>query len=179
VTEAFAFVLEHILTEESWAKQRVDIKFLETYLWQQRVLKLFMVRRYAAKLRYELDLHTKGLEGAAENYKKHLDRVLVFANPREHYLTDLDDGFYAAKYLRAWALDAILRAQLAKEFGTTWWTQRGAGAWLRALWAKGQAWTAEELCAHLGTRFGFEPLQHELVEALRGEVRDYRELPKF
>lgn len=179
VTEAFAFLLEHILSEEAWAKGRVAPHLLERYLWQQRVLRLFMVRRYAAKLRYELELHTKGLDGAAEAYKKHLDRVLVFANPREHYLTDVDDAFYAANYLRAWALEAVLRAHLKERFGEVWWERREAGDWLRALWARGQAWTAEELCGEVGAKLGFEPLQRELVEGLRQEARDYRSLPKF
>lgn len=180
VTEAFAFVLEGILGEEAWARGRVRDDLLERYLWQQRVLRLFMVRRYVAKLRYELELHTKGLDGAPELYKKHLDRVLVFANPREHYLSDVDDGFYAANYLRAWALEAILRGQLRERFGAAWWQHRGAGDWLRGLWAQGQAWTAEQLCRQVGTTFSVQPLTEELVAGLKAEqVRDYQGLPKF
>jgi hypothetical protein len=179
VTEAFAFVLEHILTEEAWARQRLASNLLERYLWQQRVLRLFMVRRYAAKLRYELDLHTQGLEGAPEAYKRHLDRVLVFANPREFYLTDLDDAFYAANYLRAWALEALLRGQLKERFGTLWWQRREAGAWLKELWEHGQAFTAEQLAERVGSRFSVEPLQRELIDALKEEPRDFKTLPKF
>lgn len=179
VTEAFAFVLEHILAEEAWAKGRVAPLLLERYLWQQRVLRLFMVRRYVAKLRYELDLHAKGPDGGPESYQRHLNRVLVFQNPREHWLTDLDDGFYAANYLRAWALEAILRGQLRERFGAAWWERREAGDWLRALWAKGQAWTAEQLCEHVGARFGVQPLAEELVASLKAEARDYHSLPKF
>lgn len=179
VTEAFAFVLEGILSEEAWARDHIRSDLLERYLWQQRVLRLFMVRRYVAKLRYELELHTQGLDGAPERYKKHLDRVLVFANPREHWLTDVDDGFYAANYLRAWALEAILRGQLKERFGPTWWQVRDAGDWLRGLWAKGQAWTAEQLTQHVGATFSVQPLTEELVGSLKSEVRDYQGLPKF
>jgi hypothetical protein len=179
VTEAFAFLLEHILAEEAWAAPRMSPMLLERYLWQQRVLHLFMVRRYAAKLRYELDLHTKGLEGGADLYKRTLDRVLVFANPREHWLTDLDDAFYAANYLRAWALESILRGQLKERFGARWWEERAAGDFLRALWSKGQAWTAEGLCRELGTAFTLQPLQEELIGALKVEPKDYQDLPRF
>jgi hypothetical protein len=179
VTEAYAFVVEHILAEAAWARSRVAPNLLERYLWQQRVLRLFMVRRYAAKLRYELDLHTKGLEGAAESYKKHLDRVLVFSNPAEHHLTDLDDAFYSANYLRAWALEAILRARLKQDFGEAWWEHRGAGEFLRGLWAHAQAWPAEEVARRAGAPLSLEPLQRELIEALRQEPRDYQNLPHF
>ncbi|HEV8359810.1 MAG TPA: hypothetical protein VGR28_05065 [Candidatus Thermoplasmatota archaeon] len=179
VTEGYAFVLEHILAEEAWAKPRIAPHLLERYLWQQRVLRLFMVRRYAAKLRYELELHTKGLEGAADLYKRHLDRVLVFSNPREHYLVDVDDGFYAASYLRAWAFESIVRAQLKQRFGEAWWQQRGAGDLLRSLWAQGQALTPEQVCAQLGASFGLGPLQEELIASLKTEARDYQDLPRF
>ena len=33
------------------------------------------------------------------------------------YLSDVDDGFYAANYLRAWALETHLRRHLRERFG--------------------------------------------------------------
>lgn len=179
VTEAFAFVLEHILSEEAWAKPRIAPLLFERYLWQQRVVHLFMVRRYVAKLRYELELHTKGLADGPDTYQKVLNRVLVFHNPREHWLADLDDGFYAANYLRAWALESILRGHLKERFGATWWETRAAGDFLRGLWAKGQSLTPEQLCEGLGTKFSMQPLIEEMVNGLKQEPRDFQQLPKF
>lgn len=179
VTEAYAFVLESILAEPAWAEAHLAPHLRERYVWQQRVLRLFMVRRYAAKLRYELDLHTQGLGGAAENYKKHLDRVLVFSNPAEHHLIDLDDAFYAANYLRAWALEAVLRGQLKARFGERWWEQPGAGDFLRGLWEHGQAFTPEEVAERAGAKLSLEPLQHELIDGLKQEPKDYQSLPRF
>ena len=61
------------------------------------------------------------------------------------YLSDIDDGFYASEYLRAWALEAQLRAYLRERFGNAWFTRREAGSLLRELWAEGQKPTADEL----------------------------------
>ena len=61
------------------------------------------------------------------------------------YLADVDTGFYASQYLRAWAFEAQLRAYLREQFGNAWFSQREAGSLLRELWAEGQKPTADEL----------------------------------
>src|SRR5947207_1361201 len=61
------------------------------------------------------------------------------------YLADIDDGFYASQYLRAWAFEAQLRAYLREKFGNAWFTCKEAGSLLRELWSEGQKPTADEL----------------------------------
>ena len=61
------------------------------------------------------------------------------------YLGDMDAGFYASEYLRAWAFEAQLRAYLREKFGNAWFSKRDAGSLLRELWAEGQKPTADEL----------------------------------
>ena len=61
------------------------------------------------------------------------------------YLDDIDAGFYASEYLRAWAFEAQLRAYLRERFGNAWFSRREAGSLLRELWAEGQKPTADEL----------------------------------
>ena len=61
------------------------------------------------------------------------------------YLGDIDGGFYASEYLRAWAFEAQLRAYLRERFGNAWFSRREAGSLLRELWAEGQKPTADEL----------------------------------
>jgi hypothetical protein len=61
------------------------------------------------------------------------------------YLADIDDGFYASQYLRAWAFEAQLRAYLREKFGNAWFTRKDAGSLLRELWSEGQKPTADEL----------------------------------
>ena len=63
------------------------------------------------------------------------------------YLADIDDGFYASQYLRAWAFEAQLRAYLREKFGNAWFTRRDAGSLMRELWSEGQKPTADELLA--------------------------------
>ena len=69
--------------------------------------------------------------------------------PQETYLTDVDPGFYAASYLRAWALETHLRAELRGRFGPAWFDEPEAGAWLKELWRDGQRLRADELLAHV------------------------------
>jgi hypothetical protein len=82
----------------------------------------------------------------------------------ESWLTDVDEGFYAACYLRAWALEARWRRALQERFGEAWFDERRAGEWLREIWRGGQRLDADELLAeHVGP----EPLD---VAALAEEV---------
>jgi hypothetical protein len=132
ITEAFAFLLEDLVErEEASARAR----------------RRFYLRRYAAKLLYELDLHDGDglLSARAPRYARRLSEATGVVWPRETYLEDVDPAFYVACYLRAWALEARLREALSERFGDEWPTSAAAGAWLRALWRRGQAPDPDEL----------------------------------
>ena len=58
--------------------------------------------------------------------------------PQASWLADVDGGFYAACYLRAWALETRWRAALRERFGPRWFASPEAGRWLRSLWSHGQ-----------------------------------------
>jgi hypothetical protein len=62
-------------------------------------------------------------------------------------VADVDDGFYVACYLRAWALEAKWRRALRERFGEDWFAQPDAGQWLIGLWRRGQRHRADELAA--------------------------------
>lgn len=62
----------------------------------------------------------------------------------------MDPFFYAARYLRAWALEAHLTHALKDGFGLDWFERHEAGALLRRLWADGQAISATELLEAAG-----------------------------
>ena len=53
----------------------------------------------------------------------------------QNYLFDIDSGFYVSSYLRAWALEAQLRAYLREKFGFRWFATRDAGSLIRELWS--------------------------------------------
>jgi hypothetical protein len=68
----------------------------------------------------------------------------------------VDEGFYAACYLRAWALEAHWRAALIERFGERWFASAEAGRWLKRLWREGQRLDADELLGEvLGEELGF------------------------
>src|SRR4051794_14671936 len=108
VTEAYAFLLDGLLDDPEWQRRVLGVDDTEGELAvHARASRLVMLRRYAAKLGYELGLHGAG-DGAADDYSRRLTRALGVDWPRELHLVDVDPGFYVAAYLRAWALEAAL-----------------------------------------------------------------------
>ena len=83
------------------------------------------------------------------------------------YLADVDDGFYASQYLRAWAFEAQLRAYLREKFGNAWFSQRDAGSLIRELWSEGQKPTADEILEEVtGERLELAAVADRVREAL-------------
>ncbi len=104
------------------------------------------MRRYCAKLLYELEFHASSdVTELRPRYVELLSDALKVAPSATDYLADIDDGFYASEYLRAWAFEAQLRSFLREKFGNAWFSRRDAGSLLRELWSEGQRWTADEL----------------------------------
>ena len=86
------------------------------------------LRRYAAKLAYELELHGGGrVEGLDAVYARRLSDAVRVDWPAVSWLSDVDPFFYAARYLRAWALETHLRAALRERFGAAWFDEPGRG----------------------------------------------------
>ena len=104
------------------------------------------MRRYSAKLLYEIELHGDvELEEMPARYVEWLREATKIEPSPADFLADVDAGFYASCYLRAWALHAQLRSFLREEFGRTWFTRPEAGSLLKELWSEGQRLTAAEL----------------------------------
>jgi hypothetical protein len=104
------------------------------------------VRRYSAKLLYELEFHAGGDPAGHESrYVELLGTALKVEPSAADYLADIDAGFYVTSYLRSWAFEAQLRTFLREQWGTDWFTRREAGSLLRELWELGQKPTADEL----------------------------------
>jgi len=150
VTEGFAFLFEYLVHDKNWLATHIQIDRLGEYLDFAYLNRLFFLRRYGAKLFYELKLHRNSLEGMGGAYKTTLEETLKFIHPRSHYLSDVDDGFYCAQYLRAWILETQLRAFLKDRFGEKWFNSLAAGRFLKDLWSKGQKYDAVEIAQTLG-----------------------------
>ena len=161
ITEGFAFLFEHLVSEPEWLRRRLGVSDVEPITRHARASKLLYLRRYSAKLRYELELHGEGAKPGAmpARYSELLGGALRVDWPQATWLSDVDEFFYAARYLRAWALETQLRGRLQERFGEAWFEQPEAGEHLRALWRSGQSAPAEEL---LGDRLDFSVLLADL-----------------
>ena len=127
----------------------MGVEDADAYLTFARASKLVFLRRYAAKLRYELELHAgeRPLDEMPDRYAMHLGEAVGIEWPRVTYLSDVDPGYYAANYLRAWAFETHLRSVLRERFGEDWFTRPEAGEVLRSIWRGGQRLDADELLA--------------------------------
>ena len=146
VTEGWAMLLEHLTIDPVWLERRLDFPRPYEFAAEGATELLWVVRRYCAKLLYELEFHTaEDLTALRPRYVELLTEATKVEPAAADYLGDIDDGFYASQYLRAWALEAQLRACLRERFGNAWFSRREAGSLLRELWAEGQKPTADEL----------------------------------
>ena len=170
VTEAFAMLFEHMVVAPAWLERFTGLagERQRAFRRSQAFALLAILRRYAAKLRYELALHrAPSLEAGAEAYAPLLSEATGFRYAPEDALLDLDDGFYAARYLRAWQLEALLSAALRERFDEDWFLNPRCGAWLLELFAPGQRDDAAALAASvLGRGLDFAPLVARAEAAL-------------
>ena len=152
VTEGFAFLFEHLVSDPEWLGRRLGIEDPAAIVDHHRASELLFLRRYAAKLAYELELHGGGpVDGLDAVYARRLSEAVRVEWPAVSWLADVDPFFYAARYLRAWALETHLRAELRDRFGPAWFDEPEAGTYLRDLWSAGQgAAGAEGLLPQLG-----------------------------
>ena len=141
VTEGFAMLFEHMVGEPSWLRRYTGLagERQRAFRRSQAFALLAILRRYAAKLRYELALHrASSLDAGAAAYAPLLSEATGFCYAPEDALLDLDDGFYAARYLRAWQLEALLADSLRERFDEDWFLNPRSGRWLLDLFARGQ-----------------------------------------
>jgi hypothetical protein len=174
VSEAFAFLIDGLMADPEWLAAHTAIEGpAVAQLARLGALKrLYMVRRYAAKVLYELELHRDVRTDARRSYTAHLARAYGFPVDdvgADRYLLDRDPFFYSAVYLRAWLLAAQLEVSLRSHFGPRWWASTAAGDILRGFWGEGQRLTGEEIAANLGaTGLDAGPLLARLATALAG-----------
>jgi hypothetical protein len=169
VTEAYAFLMDGQMRERTWLKRFAGVAHPGDLLRFTALHKLWYLRRYAAKLDYELLLHTEGLlSRSADAYRELLTDATLVDWPAELYLADVDPFFYAARYLRAWIFEAQLRDQLRQRFDEEWFRNDRTGPFLLELWREGQRRTADELAADLALGPpSIDPLLAQITADLR------------
>lgn len=162
VTEAYAFLMQRLAAEPAWLARHLDVRDPRAVVEHSRAAKLVLLRRYAAKLLYEIELHDAPPDPRAlrATYARRLGAALQLDWPEATWLSDVDPFFYAARYLRAWALEAELAEELVDAHGPEWFTEPEAGTKLLELWGAGQPPRASEL---LGREPDFSALTRELA----------------
>ena len=168
VTEGWAFLLEHLVNDPAWLTRRLDFPRPQEFVAEGAAIILWVVRRYCAKLLYELELFQADdpvpLRG---RYVELLGEALKVRPSPTDWLADVDPGFYVSNYLRAWAFNAQLGFHLRERFGSDWFARREAGLLLRELWSLGQSQTADELLADVtGTEIDMTAVTERVRERL-------------
>ncbi|MDX6466104.1 MAG: hypothetical protein QOI27_1144 [Gaiellaceae bacterium] len=168
VTEGWAMLLEHLTIDPVWLEKRLDFPRPHEYAAEGATQLLWLVRRYCAKLLYEMEYHAApDVTAMRPRYVELLSDALKVAPSDTDYLADIDDGFYASQYLRAWSFEAQLRAFLREKFGSAWFTRADAGSLIRDLWSEGQKPTADEMLQEVtGARIDMEAVADRIREAL-------------
>jgi hypothetical protein len=171
VTEGWAFLFEGMISSPEWLARLLDPAAAKEFCREGAAQTLYFVRRYCAKLLYELELHEAGDPiGMAPRYQELLQSATLIQPAASDYLRDLDEGFYCTSYLRAWGFEARVRAHLRDRFGPGWFESPEAGKLLRELWSQGQSLSADELLHELdGSRLQLSTLAAELREALEAD----------
>jgi hypothetical protein len=150
VTEGWAMLMEHLVQDAAWLNRRLDVPRPAEFVAESATGLLYLVRRYCAKVLYELELHqAPDPVPLRPRYVEILADALKIEPSPTDYLADVDAGFYSTEYVRAWAFEAQLKQFFREKFGSTWFTRRDAGSLVRELWSEGQRPTADEILKEL------------------------------
>ena len=176
VTEGYAMTFERLLAEPAWLTEQLGMPdeqataFADFYA----LYHLITARTLVARHLHELRIHRGGdvaLQRAT--YAGLVGLIVGVSEPEERYLV-IDDGMYAAAYLRCFMLDAALSDALARQHGPAWWRSAAAGETLKRSWRRGMAWTAEQVLAHLGyDSLDWRPVARQIRAKLIGEMSGY------
>ena len=115
VTEGWAMLMQHLTDEPGWLSRKLDFPRPDEYAAEGMLWLLFFVRRYSAKLLYELEFHAADdISGMPKRYAELLGDALKFEISEANYLADIDSGFYVTAYLRSWAFETPAARQPAR-----------------------------------------------------------------
>jgi len=154
VTENYAFLSEYLLVNQAWLRLRTSmpVRVQKDFLRLQALYRLYFLRRYCAKVLYELQLHD-GVANPSSVYAQLLSSstgYVAIPSDEKHYLVDVDQLFYSASYLRAWLLEGQFHARLNRDYGVNWFERPEAGAYLESLWGYGDRYGGDEFVRRIG-----------------------------
>ena len=172
VTEGYAMLLDHLMHDAGWLARYTELgrRHAPTFLRTVGFEELHFLRRYCAKLIYETSLYGSDVNWDAlpDLYVDRLTSATTFRYDPADAFVDVDPRFYAARYLRAWQLQALLTETLVERFNEDWWRNPHAGPWvIGALFGEGQRELAGELAERAtGRTLSFAPLVRAIEDLL-------------
>ena len=164
ITEGFAMLFDHLLHDPGWLVRYSALgrPRVAEYRRAAAFEELQFLRRYCAKLLYELRLYSGDVSWSSlpDAYVEILGGATTFRYRTADAFVDVDPRFYSARYLRAWQLQAALRDVLVAQFDEDWFRNPRTGPWVeRELFGEGQ----RELASELAERVGAKPLAFDPV----------------
>ena len=164
VTEAYAMLFDHLMQDAGWLLRYTELgrSNVASFRRSAGFEELQFLRRYCAKLIYETTLYggDVGWDALPDLYVEMLTGATSFRYHAADAFVDVDPHFYAARYLRAWQLQALLTETLVERFDIDWYRNPQAGPWLvQSLFAEGQRELADEIAERVAGRpLSFAPL---------------------
>jgi len=169
ISEAFAFVWDELPLSRKWLERYVGLTKNLDFIRFCYLGKLYYLRRYAAKLSYEILLFEDGLlEGKEEAYKTILTEATMVDHDAESYLYDAEHDLLSGRYIRGWILQGQIIYYLRDHYDEEWFRRDISATFLKELWNKGGGLTAEELSRQLGySEIDVRPMLDMIFEHLR------------
>ncbi len=164
VTESYAMLFDHLTQNPGWLARYTGLgpREMPRYLRAAALEELHYLRRYCAKLIYEVQLYGGGVPWSRlpDLFVETLSAATSFRYAAADAFVDVDPRFYSARYLRAWQLGAVLAASLVERFDVDWYRNPRAGPWIvEELYAEGQRETADEVARRVsGRTLSFAPV---------------------
>jgi hypothetical protein len=172
VTEGYAMLFDHLMQDSRWLQRytRLDRKATPGFLRSAGFEELHFLRRYSAKLLYETQLYGGEVswDAAPDLYVELLTGATTFQYSRADAFVDVDPRYYAARYLRAWQLQALITETLVERYDADWWRNPRAGPWVvESLFGEAQRELAHEQAERVsGKTLGFAPLVRSIERML-------------
>ncbi len=172
ITEGYAMLFDHLLHDAGWLRRYSALGSARVGEYRRAAAfeELQFLRRYSAKLVYELRLYggDTAWSSLPDAYVDILSAATTFRYRTADAFVDVDPRFYSARYLRAWQLQAALREVLVAGFDEDWYRNPRAGPWVvRELFGEGQRELASELAERVGApALSFQPVVRAIEAGL-------------
>ena len=172
VTEGYAMLFDHLMQDAGWLQRYTGLDRSSTpaFLRSAGLEELHFLRRYCAKLIYETELYGGAVswEALPDLYVELLSSATSVRYDRADAFVDVDPRYYAARYLRAWQLQALLAETLVERYDVDWWRNPRAGPWIaQALFGEAQRELAHEQASRVAKKpMDFAPLVRSVERML-------------